>query len=301
MNQTKYETIPKQYTHLINQDQYIKILEICQEYLSQFGQVKGLEDGIIILEDLNGESQRFALDNLVRKLNGQDDEVWENIIHEHFYNFFNDSERQYDFNKFDQVKDILFLRVYPDGYFESVNFQDRIVFRVDFEDTKTSLVFDLPDKFRPVEKTEFENWKVNLDYAFELAQQNVNKQEIQIYKQNYENGFELFAFYSGDYSASYVIDLKNNADFVIGKYGSIVSIPTKGSAFAHPINYNDISLVIGDIHEMIIKFYDEDPGQISVNYYWYYNNRFCKFPITIEKEGLRNYHMPLGLEKLLKE
>ena len=301
MTKTKYETIPKQYDHLINQEQYIRILELSQDFLAQFGQITGLEDGVISLEDLNGESQRFALDNLVRKLNGQDKELWSDIINEHFHNFFNDSESRYDFNNLNQVKEIVVLRVYPDGYFESVNFQDKIIYRVDFEDTKTTLVFDLPDKFRPVEKIEFENWKVNQDYAFELAQQNVNKQEIEVYKQNYDNGFELFSFYSGDFSASYLIDLKNNADFVIGKYGSLVSIPTKGSGFAHPINHNDISLVIGDIHEMIIKFYDEEPGQITVNYYWYYNDRFYKFPITIEEEGFRNYHIPIELERLLKE
>jgi hypothetical protein len=301
MKETKYETIPDQYVHLINQDQYIIILEIIQDYLVQYGQVTGLENGLISFEDLKGETQRFSLDNVIRKLNGQESESLENIIHEHFFSFFNDSENQFDFNNFDQIKDILVLRIYPDGYFESVNFQDRIISRVDFEDTKTTLVFDLPDKFRPVEMAEFENWKVSLDSVFAIAQQNVNKQDIQIYKQDYENGFELFAFYSGDYSASYLIDLKNNADFVIGKYGSLVAIPTKGSGFAHPINCNDISLVIGDIHDMIIKFYDEDPGQISVNYYWYYNDKFCKFPITIEEKGFRNYHMPLELEKILKE
>lgn len=301
MKETKYETIPEQYVHLMDQDQYIIVLEIIQDYLVQFGAVTGLKDGLISFEDLKGETQRFSLDNVIRKLNGQETASWGNIIHEHFYSFFNDSESQFDFNNFSQIKDILVLRVYPDGYFESVDFQDRIVSRIDFEDTKTTLVFDLPDKFRPVEKTEFENWKVSLDSVFDLAQQNVNKHEIEIYKQDYKNGFELYAFYSGDYSASYVLDLKNNADFVIGKYGSLVAIPTKGTAFAHPINHNDISLVIGDIHEMIIKFYDEDPGQISVNYYWYYNYKFNKFPITIEEEGFRSYHMPIELKEKFNE
>jgi len=87
----------------------------------------------------------------------------------------------------------------------------------------------------------------------------------------------------------------------LGKYGSLVSIPNKGSGFVHPINHNDISLVIGDIHEMIIKFYDEDPGPISVNYYWYYNDKFYKFPISVEQEGFRTYHLPIELDKLINE
>jgi len=161
MTQTKYETIPKQYTHLISQEQYIMILELCQDYLSHFGQINGLDDGVISLLDLSGESHRLALDNLIRKLNGQENTTWIGIIKEHFDNFFNDSESQFDFNDFSQIKDILVLRVYPDGYFEEVNFQDKIVYKVDFEDTKSTLVFDLPDKFRPVEKSEFSNWNIS--------------------------------------------------------------------------------------------------------------------------------------------
>jgi len=298
---TKYETIPVQYTHLINQEDYTMILELSQDYLSQFGEISGLEDGVILFIDSNLETNRFSLDNLVRKCSGQDSNKWNETINEHFYNFFNNSESKYDFKDINQIKDILVIRIYPDGYFEAANFQDKIVYRVDFEDTKSTLVYDLPDKFQPAEQSHFEKWGISLESAFKIAQDNVNRMEIDISKQNHKHGFEFFSFFSGDYSASYLLDLAINASFSIGKFGSLVAIPTKGSAFVHPINHNDIALVIGDIHDTVIKFYDEDPGPISVNYYWFFNNKYTKFPITRTEEGFRNYHLPLELDKLFKE
>jgi hypothetical protein len=298
---TKYETIPTQYTHLINQEEYTRILEISQDYLSQYGYINGLENGVILFIDSNSETNRFALDNLIRKLNGQDSKIWEEMIKEHFYNFFNNSESKYDFNDLNQIKDILVIRIYPDGYFEAANFQDKIVYRVDFEDTKSTLVYDLPDKFQPVEQSEFKNWNISIESAFKIALDNVNRMDVEISKQNHENGFELYSFFSGDFSASFLLDLKGNANFTIGKYGSLVSIPTKGSAFVHPINHNDIALVLGDIHDMVIKFYDEDPGPISVNYYWYFHKKFMKFPVTRTEQGFRTYHLPIELDRIFKE
>lgn len=301
MPKTIFEKIPARFNHLLCEEDYIKVLEIVQDFLENKGFLENISDGVIFFIDDTDEYHQIPLDNLIRTICGLNVTDWKNQIDEHFNKLLKKPELNYNLQDFSSIKNILSLRIYPDGYFKSIDFQGKIVYKVDFELTKTTLVFDFPDKFTPVENKYLSKWGIDKEEIFKIAQKNVNKQKIIIDKKTYSGGVELYTFFSGDYSISYLRDFERNAGFAKGNYGSLVMIPTRGSGFVHPINQKDISFVISEIHNMIFNFYEEDPGPINANYYWYYNGKFTMFPILIDKNGYTNYFLPKEFLEIIKK
>jgi len=192
MAMTKYEPLPQRYEYLVDSEKYIQILDLCNDYLNELGVITKISDGIIQFDDKTGEYQNFSLDNLIRTLAPEDRGKWKSIVYEHFDKLYKNSEKEYNLDDFDVIKGLLGIRVYPDGYFESVNFIDKIIYRVDFENTKSTIVLDFPEKFQPVEKDYLAKWKISENELFNIALKNVSKQEIEITKQTHDGGYEVY-------------------------------------------------------------------------------------------------------------
>lgn len=301
MSKTIFEKLPERFHHLLCEEDYIKVLELSQDFLEIYGTIENIADGVIYFNDNHNDYHQVPLDNLIRLLCGESLNNWKINVEEHFNKLLNKPELNFDLQNFESIKNILSLRVYPDGYFKSIDFQGKIEYEVDFELTKTTLVFDFPDKFTPVEKKYIKKWGVDKEMLFKIAQKNINKQKITIDKKSYPGDIELYTFFSGDYSISYLRDFERNAGFAKGDFGALVMIPTRGSGFVHPINGKDITMVISEIHNMIFNFFEEDPGPINANYYWYYNGKFTMFPISVDKDGYTNYFLPKELHEMFKK
>ena len=95
----------------------------------------------------------------------------------------------------------------------------------------------------------------------------------------------MFAFFSGDFSASYMLNFKIYSDYIGGTFGTLIAIPTKGTSIASPIENKNVLDLIEILRPEVDKFYQEDPGNITLNYYWLYNNEFQIFPTEESSDG----------------
>jgi hypothetical protein len=48
------------------------------------------------------------------------------------------------------------------------------------------------------------------------------------------------------------------------------------------------------------KFYDEDPGNITMDFYWYHNGKFHIFPNEPEGDGYVTIDLPIELKQKLE-
>jgi hypothetical protein len=300
---TKYEPLPNRYSSLIKEEQYIYLLELVQDFLANYGEVIKVEDGLIDFEANNRSSgdpiNRFGLDNLIRRLAQTQMQNWPADIATHFATAFSQVEDQFDLNNFEAVRAILGVRVYPDSYFDELNLNDEIVYRVDFEETKSALVLDFPDKFQLVYRENFSNWGITEEQAFSVALQHAGEYEVEIRKHNFET-FSQFSFFSTTHSVSYILDFKLKASMGIGKAGSLVNIPTQGSVFVIPIDSPNVSEMIEATSDTVNRFFDEDPGNINTNFYWYHDGKFTIIKSVKTSDGYRTLDLPENLVKILK-
>lgn len=295
--------IPKEYLHLINQQQYANIVDLAIQYFKEKGdEVISLKNGFLCCKNEDGEEMKYGFDNLVRILAAQPKEEWESLLYTHF-NTMNVSDNHWVYYRKDYEAAKPFLKVLiKDEEILQHEFAQNIIYRIDLPETVTVLVMDYENQFRFLQKDDIGEWEKTTEQIFEDALENIAEEDIKINAVEHEDEIKVFLFFSGDFSAAAMIEFEKNAHFALGKFGSIIAIPTKGTAFVSPIDDENVYGRIEVLTEPVSKFFSEDPGNITTNLYWYYNGKFQKFPETpSEKQGYISINIPIDLQQLLNK
>jgi uncharacterized protein YtpQ (UPF0354 family) len=293
-------TIPDFYKEIINQKEYELILDFAMDSVKAFGEIKSIGEGTITLKNPTDENSdmQFHLDNLVRKCKTYDPKDWQEVIDEHFKKcMINPDKAKYIYKDFDYACDFIKFAVRPKSMFENV---EDFVYQIDIPETCTFLILDYDDAFHYVRRADIKEWEKSEKELFEIAFNNINIEKLDIKGLLWNDKYEVISFFSSDFSASYIVDLENNAEFAIGEFGSVVGIPSKGTAFAHPLNGNTAIAFIASFDELLNQFYNNDEVPITNHYYWYYEGNYEMFHERI-KDGHKHIVLPPNLEQLFIE
>jgi hypothetical protein len=292
------DEFPDQYHGLITPEDYQFVLGIVKKYHAEKGlNILSIGKGEIVVE-VSGEQQYRYLDNLIRMLPAARKGEWTQTIYEHFDKF-KDHRSAYRYLYKDFEYAAQFLRVLIKGEDLYKDELDQLVARSDFPGTNTFLVIEFQELFTYVRRKDIDEWGKSTEELFEIAIGNTPGEEIKAKKALYCDKFTVFVFFSGDFSSALMLDLAARAEFCIGTYGSLIAIPTKGTSFVHPIETPDIMELVEFLAPTINKFYNEDPGNITTNFYWRYGDRIEKFPVGQDDNG-QYVRLPQGLIKIFK-
>ncbi len=293
--------IPAQYSTLISERQYFRILAYICRYFDQPGcSLKEITDGIVSLER-EGETEtiKIVLDNLVKRLTSQAEENWKQHIDTHFERLLEATDTSSLFSNFQLAKEYLTLRLYGDQI-DTHSENDELIFRQDLAGTFSVLSLDLPTKFQVVLKSEIAAWEMEEQTLFNIAQENANRQEVET-AHGYWEEVEIMAVLSNEYAAIKLLDVEKNFKDSIGEHGALVAVPTKGTVFIHPIRYlsDGLKEALNLIIKQTNKIYDSDPGPITRNLYWYFEEQFYEFALISSEEGIA-YKIPEHLQRYLE-
>ena len=290
--------LPDKYKGIITPEDYQFALGIAKKYHAENGlKILRIDQGEIVAE-VNGEEQHRFLDNLVRHLSAYEKKDWAAAIYEHFDKF-KDHRRAFKYLYKDYEYAAQFLRVLIKDAGLYGDEQHRMVCRCDFPGTTTFLVIEYEEQFAYVTRKDSVDWDKSDDELFVAAISNTPVEEVRVRKHQYCDKFPTYVFLSGDYSASLMLDLPFRLPVAFGTYGSMIAIPTKGTAFAHPIETADLMELVETLTPMIIKLYNEDPGNITTDFFWRYGDHVEKFP-TGEDENGPYIRLPEDLLTLFK-
>jgi len=78
-----------------------------------------------------------------------------------------------------------------------------------------------------------------------------------------------------------------------------VAIPTKGSTFVSPLTDNRVTARIEVIAPLVTQFFEQDPGNITNNFYWVYHGIIEPFPTESTGDGYMTVKLPESLVRLL--
>lgn len=291
--------LPASYATLVNQKDYNVIVGYYKDYLEKVGQkIVKIETGEIVV-DLGDQQRHYYLDNLVRVLAQSDKIEWEKIVNEHL-----DKNQVIPFATEYLYKDFEYASQFLKVYLKSAETFPKLqpgdyVHRVDLPETRTFLILDFHEQFHFVKRENIVEWNKSEEELLEIGFANVSVEKIEIEEVLFKDQFNVFTLLSGDFSASFIIELEKNAGFAVGTHGSIVAIPTKGSAFIHPIENDEVLDVIAALSDVTKKFFDEDPGNITTNFYWYHDGKFELFPKEQVDKEYSMIKWPLALKERL--
>lgn len=284
---------PDFYEGIVTKKEYSQILELSERECQRIGKIVSIQAGTIKVTNPKDAEEEFSfhLDNLVRKCKYYGAEEWERIVQEHFSRFpIDQSKAKFLAKDFEYAQPLLKLLVRSPN-----SMSEQMIQRLDFPNTASFLILDYDERFHFLTEEDIKEWNIPPKELFEIALANIALEKIDIQEVVWAEKFDLFSFFSGDFSASYMVELTKNAPFAIGKFGAVVAIPTKGSAFVHPINGATALSFISTFDETFATFYHQDEVPISDSYYWFYESKFEVFPI--EKTY---FELPKKLIELLK-
>lgn len=297
--QKKFD-LPEMYNGFISKEEYNIIMEICIKYHNDNELIISKIDEGEIVTNIDGDEQHRYLDNLVRVLASNDKTIWNKLIYEHFDKLKpNPSALKYLYKDYEYASQFLRVLLKEDTFNLGDNVEN-YVHRIDFPKTSTFLILEFEGQFHFVRKDEIIEWDKTENDLFECALQNLPENEIEVKEYEFGEKFTVFIFFSGDYSASLMLDLRNRANYTIGKFGTLIAIPTKGTAYAHPIDTSNILELIEILDPTIEKFYNEDPGNVTTNFYWNYDDKIQIFPTEQSENGIL-ISLPKDLINLINE
>lgn len=291
--------VPDNYKNLIGQVEYEIFVNQCLNVLKELGvDVISYENGDITYKGKNEDSHYF-LDNLVRKYVQIEKENQLTEIKDHFKKL-QETPHAYDylFKDFDYAKQFLKVLIKPTDITPKI---DDFVTRIDYPDLLTVLVLDFEDRFHYIRKDEANLWGFDYSKLFEIALDNISQETVDIRKHLFDDKFDVYVLLSGDFSASFSLLIDTHMDFAIGAYGSLIGIPTKGTVFIHPITSNDFMDLTSTLYQEMEKFYNEDPSNISMDFYWFDKKSLRLFNKTLNDNGTITISMPDELKKIVNE
>lgn len=292
--------LPEDYSNLINEKGYEIFLNKCLLVLKDLGyNVSSFENGDIVYKKENSQEAHFYLDNLLRKYIQADENEKDKEIQLHFAQLKDQTKAyEYLYKDFDYAKQFLKVLLKADDILPN---NDDFVYQNNYPSLLTFLILDFEDQFHYVKRNEFHLWETDELELFEIAKENIRKEEIEIKQYNYEDKYDVFVLLNGDFSASYTLLVEQELDFAIGQFGTLVALPTKGTAFLYPIEKDDVLDVIVTIYPTIEQFFNEDPGNITLDFYWYFNGQYQIFQKEPNDDGTITINSPKKLTELLNE
>ncbi len=294
----KRTLLPEDYSNLVDEKGYEIFLNKCISTLKNLGyNIVSFDNGDIVYEKENCEKAHFYLDNLLRVYLQADDRDKDTEIQNHFLKL-KDQTKAYDYlyKDFDYAKHFLKVLLKADDILPN---NHGFVYQNNYPSLLTFLVLDFEDQFHYVNRNEVSLWETDELELFEIAKENIRKEEIEIMQYNYEDKYDVFVLISGDFSASYTLLIEQEFDFAIGQFGTLVALPTKGTAFLYPIQKDDVLDVIVTIYPTVEQFFNEDPGNITLDFYWYYNGQYEIFEKESNGDGTITIKNPKKLIDLL--
>lgn len=282
--QTVDYRLPSRYVDVLIPKEYQKVVDYTLAYLNTRGTIESLNNGIIHFQT-NGEQYDLGLDNVVRKCANQTDRsLWRAIVERHFDNYFllEQNISKLSMEVFDSVKNNLCVRFYPINNSKQfgAEWQNSMVTRCDLPNVYSVLMLDVAGGFVSIDQQQIALWQQNSDTLFRIALDNMQQHSPKIVYTQWTNSQPYFQFAETNYAAVAALNLPYFIPDQVGKYGTVFAIPTKGLLMGYPINDPEsFKHFIRYVYPAVTYFHADQPGAITTDFYWYYDQKFEKIQL----------------------
>lgn len=290
----KKSRVPE-WASFLNQEQYDAFRTAVTDHVR--GELKleyEMTDGVIRLAENQWGIDEVGLDNLARICRGEPLSEYPEIIREHFDSVVAAFEQEKEFNQkahdLEFVRPYLALRLYPADYLAAIP-AEQVLSGPFAGDLFRVLVFDLPEHVLNVTPNLAKDWKTDLEELMAIGAANVRaRYPVQVEEIPMGPGRDVVRLCTGDhfFVSNVLLDLDSREGF-IGKYGSLVAAPNRGMVGVYPINDLRVLEVVQHLLGVIREIYEDEPGPLSNQLFWYHQGKYLVLPHEYKKDKLQFY------------
>jgi hypothetical protein len=260
------------------------------------------DEGIVSPDyEVLSRSSVFGLQNIAQKCSHAGRERWSALIAEHFDCLFepnmSESVLGIDMRSLSAISGRLRSRLYPEGILKQTG---ALAFRPYAEGLLEVLVLDMQKSVRTVSRSETAQWPLTEDELFMLGRRNLAASAF-LDETRVALPGAIFHMLSGDafYGASHML--------IFDRYitephpnGIVVSMPKRDVIFAHYVQNIGVLEAISGMLQITTGMYEEGPGSLSDNLYWYRNGALTRLPYQLN-DGAFSFAPPEEFADLLHE
>lgn len=236
-------------------------------------QREAIGTGVLQLRNSAGETSSCGLQNLAQMLAMEPMAEWPRLVAEHLDNLLRaDPVPQ----SAEEALESLRVRIWHEDYVQNL---PQAIHRLLAPGIVLALVIDLPKKVMSVKADHLRMWGLTEELAWSKAEENSKQEQYEVIPQNMPHGIQLL-FLLGEnlYVTSHLLWLDERVD-MDGDNGALVSIPTRHLLVVLPIRDIGVVKAVGGMHAAARQIFEEGPGSISAELFWWRRGRLTLLPI----------------------
>lgn len=284
------------------QRQYKEFLKAIEKYFYEKDVVYTIEDGVLSAEANDYGFGEAELLNLAQDCLGADISFYQRVVDEHFDSLARACAFEKEFgdikHDFEKIKEHIGVRLYPADFYEETG-KDNSIAKEFAGDIYAMLVYDTEDSILTVKPEDAEKWGKPTDELFETGIKNIwDKYGVQLSEEEIE-GFGIWVAQAQHFfTANIVFDTETLND-ISGREGLLAGLPNRHAALLYPINDVQTGEFIDKLIVVVHNLYNQGPGSLSDNIFWYKDGHFENLPYTVE-EGEIQFSPPESFAKMLE-
>jgi hypothetical protein len=275
-----------------NKKQYNLFVKAIENYFYTNNITYALGDGMLSAGPNDFGFDKMGLINVAQVCKLDEPRNYNDVVKSHFDTFVKNNAFDKEFKKiitdFEQVKDYIGVRLYPDDYLPET--AKRVSMWKDFAgDIVALLVFDMPHGVQSITTDEAQKWNKTFDELFETGLKNIKeKYPVEVSKEKFHD-FEIWFVQSDHfYAPNIIFDFELLQKFT-GAYGSLIGIPHRHAVIIYPIENIKVAEALNALIPTIYGMNREGPGSVSNNIFWYKDGHYDDLPYEMEGNKIQFY------------
>lgn len=244
-------------------------------------QRQAIGEGVLRLTNSEGEVNSFGLQNLAQVLAKEPPADWPRLISEHFAEMLTVDSPPLST---DEALKSLRVRIWHPDYVQQL---PQAIHKAIAPGLVLALVVDLPKKVMSASPDNLTLWGLTEELAWSVGEENSKREPFEIVPQTGPDGVEMF-FLVGDnlYVTSHAIWLSERIA-IEPDNGALIGIPTRHLLVVLPIHKFRAIKAVGGMHAANRRIFDEGPGSISPDLFWWRRGKFTPFPIDASTQPMK--------------
>lgn len=295
------------WAHLMNAPQFARFVAIVEAGLGGKVWSGDPRSGALEVERVDGHRLQVGLTNLLQLCHALPPDDWAAAVEDHFGKLLGPRaaadhaiERALVAD-FGQARASLRVRLWPAEYRDEVGAAN-LVWREDLPGVVTGLVLDLPWSVRALQPAEVAAWGVPVGELFALALEQVWRHcPPQLERVGHADLPEVLFLTSaeGDFFAASHALLLDRHGGALGRHGALVGVPHRHMVVVHGIEDLRVVGAVNRLLPFVRRCFDEGPGSIDPDLFWYRAGRFLRLPCTVAEDGALRLRPPAEFEEMV--
>ncbi len=291
------------WANFLSPENYHSFLTAVNAYFKSLGNPYTIDDGVVHTKWMdNGMGiQNMGLLNVAQMCGRSLPAEHGDIVRNHFEmmrkseNFMEVFVNQ--INDFEFVRSFIGTRLYHPDHL-SGQLKDKVIHKSVADGIIAMLVFDLPQTIMSVQTDQLAVWGMTAEELFEIGIHNI-RENYNFEVVDLDAGVPLKAVVQDHFFGGNILFELERAPALLGTHGTLVAVPHRHTTMLFPIEDESMLLALQALIPMTNGMFNEGPGSISQDIYWYHQGLFECIPYEISADGVVTISPPDSYSALL--